>query len=172
MRLTDGDFAAGAEARFTASGATIIQHVVSDKSSSAGTVYLQGMRDGEKGGTIYVRNDRRPEDNITYTPIPSGVTRGGVEPDAVADFKKASLAIGNCGRVKLFADIRMNGLRMETGTALDLNGMTLTVNKAQLGGTRLALGTYTADILPEYLVDFVAGGKLVVCSEGFSISIR
>ena len=172
VRLTDGDFAAGAEARFTASGATIFKHMVSDKSSSAGTVYLQGMRDGEKGGTIYVRNDRRPEDNITYTPIPSGVTRGGVEPDAVADFKKASLAIGNCGRVKLFADIRMNGLQMETGTALDLNGMTLTVNEAQLGGTRLALGTYTADILPEYLVDFVAGGKLVVCGGGFSISIR
>ena len=173
MRLTNGDFADGVETNFYARGATVLKDGTNTvSSSSAGTVYLQGKRDAAKGGTIYVRNDKNALNTNTYTPIPAGVTKGGVEPDDVVDFKKASLAIGDCGRVKLFADLKMAALGMASGTKLDLNGKTLIVKRAKVDETHLTPGTYTAATLGGYLADSASGGELVVSGGGFSISIR
>ena len=173
VRLTNGDFPAGAETNFYARGTTVLKDGTNTvSSSSAGTVYLQGKRDAEKGGTIYVRNDNKASNVNTYTPIPSGVTKGGVDPEEAADFKKASLAIGDCGRVKLFADLKMSALEMASGTKLDLNGKTLIVKRAKVDETHLTPGTYTAATLGGYLADSASGGELVVSGGGFSISIR
>ena len=173
MRLTNGDFAAGAETNFFARGATVVKdNASSGKSSSAGTVYLQGKRDAEKGGTIYVRNDKNALNTNTYTPIPAGVTKGGVAPDDVADFKKASLVIGDCGRVKLFENLKMASLEMASGTVLDLNGKVIFVKRAKVGGARLMPGTYTPAKLAGYLVDSASGGELVVTGGGLQIHLR
>ena len=124
-----------------------------------------------------MRNDKNALNVNSYTPIPAGVTKGGVEPDVAADFKKASLAIGDCGRVKLFADIKMSTLAMASGTVLDLNGQTLTVKRAKLGENRIAPGTYTAAQLEETgfaeVVDTAdgAGGSLVIAG-GFFLIVR
>ena len=146
----------------------------SGKSSSAGTVYLQGKSNAEKGGTIYVRNDKNALNTNTYTPIPAGVTKGGVAPDAAIDFKSASLVVGDCARVKLFDALKMEALGMESGTSLDLNGQTLTVKLAKLGGASLDPGIYTAAdaAVAGFVTDSGEGGELVVTGGGFSISIR
>ena len=133
---------------------------------------MQGKRDAEKGGTIYVRNDKNALNTNTYTPIPAGVTKGGVAPDDVADFKKASLVIGDCGRVKIFENLKMASLEMASGTALDLNGQSFIVKRAKVGGARLMPGTYAPAKLAGYLVDSASGGELVVTGGGFSISVR
>ena len=179
VRLTNGDFAAGAETNFFARGATVLNSNTNTvRSSSAGTVYLQGKRDAEKGGTIYVRNDKNALNTNTYTPIPAGVTKGGIAPDAAIDFKSASLVVGDRARVKLFDSFKMCALGMESGTSLDLNGQTLTVKRAKLGENRIAPGTYTAAQLEAAgLTEFIdtadgAGGTLRVLGIGTAILVR
>ena len=175
VRLTNGDFAAGAETNFFACGATVVKdNASSGKSSSAGTVYLQGKSNAEKGGTIYVRNDKNALNTNTYTPIPAGITKGGVAPDAVADFKKASLVVGDCARVKLFDTLKMASLGMDSGTALDLNGQTLTLNRVKLGERNLAPGTYKAGdaAVSDFVIDSGEGGELVVSGIGFMLFVR
>ena len=143
VRLTGGSFADGAETNFFARGATVVKDgASSDRSSSAGTVYLQ---DGGEGyGTIYVRNDGNALNVNTYTPLPAGVTKAGVAPDAAVAFKRAKLVVGDCGRVKPFADLTMVELYMTAGTALDLNGHVFTVKTAHVDGINVIPGTYTA----------------------------
>jgi hypothetical protein len=175
VRLTNSDFAAGFETNFFARGATVVKNnASSDKSSSAGTVYLQGKSDREKGGTIYVRNDKNALNTNTYTPIPAGVTKGGVSPDSAADFKKAALVVGDCGRVKFFDELRLRSVEVELGSELDLNGMTLTVNSATLGSVKLAPGTYAVDddALEGFITDSATGGSLVVKGGGFMLHVR
>ena len=173
VRLTGGSFADGAETNFFACGATVVKNgESSDRSSSAGTVYLQGSVDGEKGGTIYVRNDGNALNVNTYTPLPAGVTKADVEPDAAADFRKASLVVGDAARVKLFADLKMVELNLEADTALDLNGRIFTATTAHVGGVNVPPGTYTPastlaigdGTLGDYLADTAdgAGGTLRV----------
>lgn len=173
VRLTNGDFATGAETNFYARGATVVKdNASSGKSSSAGTVYLQGKSNAEKGGTIYVRNDKNALNTNTYTPIPAGVTKGGIVPETVADFKSASLFVGDCARIKLFANIRMAALEMASGTVLDLNGKTLTVKRAKANEIPVLPGTYTPAKLSGYLVDSAGGGALVVTGGGLHLHIR
>ena len=183
VRLTNSDFTAGFETNFYALGATVVKdNASSDKSSSAGTVYLQGKSDGEKGGTIFVRNDKNALNVNTYTPIPAGVTKGGVSPDSAADFKKAALVVGDCGRVKFFDELRLRSVQVSSGSVLDLNGKTLVVNTAKVNGVKLAPGTYAAGStvaigegsLGDYLVDTAegAGGTLRVLGIGTVILVR
>ncbi|MGN0877770.1 MAG: DUF2341 domain-containing protein [Kiritimatiellia bacterium] len=175
VRLTNGGFAGGAETNFFARGATVVKdNASSDKSSSAGTVYLQGKSDGEKGGTIYVRNDKNALNTNTYTPIPAGVTKGGVAPDSVADFKMAALVVGDCGRVKFFDELNLRSVRVSSGSVLDLNGKTLTVKSATMNGVKLAPGTYVAgdEAVAGFVVDPATGGSLVVSGGGLMILVR
>lgn len=124
--------------------------------SSAGTVYLETAANGAKGGEIIVRNDGCADNDLTVTPIPA-MTQG----DAASDFThRASLTIGDCGRVLLNADLaKMSTLTMSADTKLCLNGNTLTVNTAKLGGVKLKPGTYAASDYPGFLT---GKGSLVV----------
>ncbi len=138
-----------------------------DRCSSAGSIYLQTADQAEGAGTIIIRNTGNVANNVAFTAIPS--VKAGGETD---DFRKASLKTEAAARVKLFDNLRMVALDMASDTALDLNGKTLVVNKATLGGVKLAPGAYTADKLGDYVVDSVTGGTLVVTGGGLAIIVR
>ena len=140
-----------------------------DRSSSAGSIYLQTGDQAEGAGVIIIRNTGNVANNVAFTPIPS--VKGGGEDD---DFSKASLKTEAAARVKLFDNLRMVALDMASDTALDLNGKTLKVKSAKVNGVKLAPGTYTADnaAVAGFVVDSATGGALVVTGGGFSIIMR
>lgn len=160
VRLTGAgaDFTPEWISKITAMG---VASNVGDKqanSSSAGSVYLQSAAQGEKCGSIIIRNDGTTA-NDAWTSLPG---KDGV--DAVADFKNASLSLLDCGKVRLYDTLAMSKLTMSVDTKLDLNGKTLTVRSAKLGDTTLAAATYAASDYSDYLTDSVGGGSLVVQS--------
>lgn len=138
-----------------------------DRCSSAGSIYLQTADQAEGAGTVIIRNTGHTANNVAFTALPS--LKAGGEED---DFRKASLKTEAAARVKLFDNLRMVALDMASDTALDLNGKTLIVNKATLGGVKLAPGAYTADKLGDYVVDSASGGTLVVTGGGLAIIVR
>ena len=149
-------------AKITAKGATSSGALKSDTAdasvrySSAGSVYLQIAAEGEKKGTIIIRNDGVAE-NTAYTSLPAAA-----ETDEITDFKDAKLELLDCGKVRLYDTLAMSKLTMSVDTKLDLNGNTLTVKSAKLGDATLAAGTYAASDYSDYLTDSVGGGSLVV----------
>jgi hypothetical protein len=140
-----------------------------DRSSSAGSIYLQTGDQAEGAGTVIIRNTGHTANNVAFTPIPSA--KAGGEED---DFRKASLKTEAAARVKLFDNLRMVALDMAADTALDLNGKTLVVSKATLGGVKIAPGTYAADnaAVAGFVVDSASGGTLVVTGGGLTIIVR
>ena len=170
IRLTDTDAAFSAEdlARIKACGVTQTTVNSCTNTSSAGTIYLETAAQAGKRGLIIVRNDNKTA-NLAYTPIPAAA-----EADSADDFKKASLAIEAAARVKLFADLKMASLDMASDTVLNLNGNTLAVKSAKLGGTKLSSGTYAAsdEAVAGFVTDSGEGGSLVVTGGGFSLIVR
>ena len=138
-----------------------------NRNTSAGTIYLQGKSDGEKGGTIYVRNQKNYDTSNVATWIPAA-ERG----DAVADFAKAKLVIADRGVVAIgAAKMKFAELTIEENSLLDLHGEYVRVKRATVGGTRLAGGKYTAATLPQFLADSGEGGVLDI-GGGLSIVVR
>ena len=170
IRLTDANAAFSAQdlARIAASGVTQAAVNSCTNTSSAGTVYLETAAQAGKRGLILVRNDNNAA-NLAYTPIPAAA-----EADSADDFKKASLVLEAAARVKLFENLKMASLDMASGTVLDLNGKTLTVKSAKLGGAKLSLGTYAAsnEAVAGFVADSGAGGELVVGGGGFTLIVR
>ena len=139
------------------------------RASSAGTVYLQTVAQGEGRGVIRIANDGLAG-NMATTPI----VAYGEGKDDVSAFKHASLYVGGRAIAEVSADfIRMASLEVEENSKIELMGRTLSVAKATVGGTKLASGTYTAATLPDYLQNSAdgAGGKLVV-GGGLAIMVR
>ena len=132
-------------------------------SSSAGSVYLQSAAQSEKCGTIIIRNDNKTA-NDAWTALPG---KDGV--DQLDDFKKASLSLLDCGKVRLYETLQMANLTLVENCKLDLNGKTLTVNTAKLGDTKLKPGTYAASDCPEFLT---GEGSLVVKGTGMVILVK
>lgn len=131
--------------------------------SSAGSVYLQTAAESEKCGTIVIRNDGVAE-NTAWTSLPAAA-----ETDAVEDFKKASLSLLDCGKVRLYDTLKMVNLTLAADSRLDLNGNTLTVKRAKFGDARVSPGVYAADDYP----DFLSGeGSIVVLGGGLTILFR
>ena len=149
-------------AKITAKGATSSGALKSDTTdasvrySSAGSVYLQIAAEGERKGTIIIRNDGVVE-NTAWTSLPAAA-----ETDEITDFKDAKLELLDCGKVRLYDTLAMSKLTMSVDTKLDLNGNTLTIKSAKLGDATLAAGTYAASDYSDYLTDSVGGGSLVV----------
>ena len=147
-----------------------------NQNCSAGTIYLQGKSDGEKGGTIYVRNQKNYDTSDVATWIPAAA-RG----DAAVDFANAKLVIADRGVVAIgAAKMKLAELTIESNSLLDLHGKTLVVKSAKVNGVKLASGTYAAGstveigegTLANYLVDTATGGALVVSGGGLSIIVR
>jgi hypothetical protein len=140
-----------------------------NQNTSAGTIYLQGQSDGEKGGTIYVRNQKNYDTSNVATWLPAG-TLG----DAADDFKKAKLVIADRGVVAIDASrFKLTGLSIATNSKLDLHGNAVVVTTAELGGVKLAPGTYTAasDAVAGFVVDSAGDGTLIV-GGGFFLVVR
>ena len=185
VRLTEGDFTSFGTSKITAMGWYSNHNIAGDfdktpLASSAGTVYLQAAGEPEKGGTIIVRNHGTVESDSwahTYTWLPAG-TRG----DAAADFRQSKLVLDGAAWMALGASLRATSIDVAAGSALDLYGATLVVDRAKIGGVRLSPGTYAAGstvvigegTLADYLVDTAdgAGGSLVVSGGGFALIVR
>ena len=139
--------------------------------SSAGSVYLQTAAEGEKKGTIIIRNDGVAA-NTAWTSLPAAA-----ETDAAADFKNASLSLLDCGKVRLYDTVQMSKLTLAADCKIDLNGKTLTVSSAKLGENVLAAGTYAAGAtaLGDFVTDSATGGSLIVtvaAKRGLTILFR
>ena len=138
-----------------------------DQNTSAGTVYLQGKSDGEKGGTIYVKNQASADTSDVATWLPAAA-RG----DAAEDFAKAKLVIADRGVVAIDASrFKLTGLSIEANSTLDLHGNAVVVTTAELGGVKLAPGTYSAGDIEGFIADSAGGGTLTV-GGGFFVIIR
>ena len=132
---------------------------------SAGTVYLEA---GEAGtGTVVVKSTNSAVK--TPTPIPSQTWGGEAD-----NLKAASLSVQSYGIVRLTTPLKMAVLTVGTNAKLDLNGNTLTVNTAVLGGAKLKPGTYAAgdEALGNLVTDSVGGGSLVVKGTGMLLLVR
>lgn len=139
------------------------------QNTSAGTIYLQGMSDGEKGGTIYVKNQASYDTSNVATWLPAG-TLG----DAAADFASSKLVIADRGVVAIGENIKFASVSIAENSKLDLAGKNVKVSHAYLNGERLKSGEYTAssDDVAGYVVDSVGGGTLRVGEGGFTLIIR
>ncbi|MCL1910251.1 MAG: hypothetical protein FWG05_04880, partial [Kiritimatiellaeota bacterium] len=111
-----------------------------NRMTSAGTVYLETVANGANGGVVKIYNGGNPNNNLAFTPFPSFDYGGSNDV-----FTAASLDIGQCARVKLFNSVRMTCLEIADGCLFDLNGETLTVREAKIGGASVGMGTYGAD---------------------------
>ncbi len=141
-----------------------------NQNSSAGTIYLQGMSDGEKGGTIYVKNQPSYDTSNVATWIPAAA-RG----DAAADFKKASLVVADRGVVAVGTDkVAFATISIEENSRIDLAGRMLRTKKAYVRGQKLLSGVYDASdsVVRGCVVDSVGGGVLNVGGAGFGVVVR
>ena len=114
---------------------------------SAGTVYLQDARAGEKAGTIYVRDmeDANGVNTASFTPIPSVKFK---ESDPDEDFSAATLDVSSYARVKITRDLTVKTLSVSGHGTIDLNGCLLTAKeRCFVDGQPLAPGRYTAEQL-------------------------
>ena len=116
---------------------------------SAGTVYLQDAKAGEKAGTIYVRDmeDTNGVNTASFTPFPSVKFK---DTDAEEDFSSATLDVSSYARVKISRDVAVKTLVVSGHGTIDLNGCLLTAKRRFLvDGQPLAPGRYTAARLAE-----------------------
>ena len=139
-----------------------------NQNCSAGTIYLQGKSDGEKGGTIYVKNQASYNTLNVATWIPAA-TRG----DEASDFAKSKLVIADRGVVAIGADIKFASISVAENSKIDLHGQRVKTKAAFLGGEKLAPGAYKASdpAVSGYIVDSGEDGQLII-SIGFSVHLR
>ena len=179
VRVTDEDVGTtGVWTKFAALGCATNQVlgngavVTADRNqnTSAGTIYLQGASDGEKGGTIYVKNQASYDTSNVATWLPAG-TLG----DAAADFKKAKLIIADRGVVAIDAPLfKMKTVSIAQNCRLDLHGNKVVVTDAFLAGEKCPYGTFTAasSAVAGFVYDSVGGGTLVVCGQATVVIVR
>lgn len=143
--------------------------------SSAGTVYLQDAIQGEGAGTVYIAQNGLSINwtmacTNDLTAFPS--TRHGGELDVL---DKVTLDISGGAHTLLTRNTKIRDLNIATNSTMELNGKTLTVTSAKVGGTKLASGqTYSASnpAVAAYLDDATGTGSLVVKGFGFVMVVR
>ena len=181
LTASGADFSHFAVSNVFASGRTYGNTANEKTTSSAGTVYLQTAAEGDKCGTVYIAMSagNRLANNTNTTEMAS-LGYGG---DAIADYRKVKYIVRDYGRAAVNADMKAASIEIaDTNSSLDLEGHTLTVKSAKVGGVRLAPGTYKAGstvaigerTLGDYLVDTAegAGGELIVKGGGFQLIVR
>ena len=173
MRLTDGAFSDYWIAHIQAKGKTILNKgdYWKDKSSSAGTVYLQEKGVAEKAGTIYVRNDGEPLGTESATMLPS-VKTSLTPSDQIKDYKRANLVLGANAVVRAAESFQCNRVSLEKGCSFDLCGKTVVVSSMKYDGTSLLPKTYVAGDVAFLLDSTGSDGTLVVTGGGFAVIIR
>ena len=174
VRVTDEDVGTtGVWTKFAALGCATNQVNTTNErnqNTSAGTVYLQGKSDGEKGGTIYVKNQKSYDTSNVATWLPAG-TLG----DEAADFKKAKLVIADRGVVAIDAPLfKLASVSIEANSRLDLHGNKVVVTDALLAGEKCPYGTFTAEssAVAGYVFDSVGGGTFLVSGRGTVLIVK
>ena len=174
VRVTDEDVGTtGIWTKFAARGCATNQVNTANErnqNSSAGTVYLQGASDGEKGGTIYVGNQVNYDTSNVATWIPAA-ERG----DDAKDFAKAKLVIADRGVVAIDAPLfKMKTVSIAQNCRLDLHGNKVVVADAFLAGEKCPYGTFTASSsdVAGYVFDSVGGGTFVVAGQGTILIVK
>ena len=174
VRVTDEDVGStGIWTKFAARGCATNQVNTANErnqNSSAGTIYLQGASDGEKGGTIYVKNQASYDTSNVATWLPAG-TLG----DAAEDFKKAKLVIADRGVVAVDAPtFRLASVSIEANSRFELHGNKVVVTDAFLDGAKCPYGTFTAEssAVAGYVFDSVGGGTFVVTGRGTVLIVK
>lgn len=163
IRLTDplADFETFGLSKITASSGAE-QGAFAAHGASSGTIYLQTGAQAEGTGVVIVRQNAT-DWTTNATPLPSA--KWGGETD---NLRQAALSVEGVAKVVLTRTLRMRGLTMASGTALDLAGRCLTVGEAFVNGTKLPDGTYNSNSTFDVgggkaLADFLSGeGTLVV----------
>ena len=181
VKLTEkgADFSAYT-GEISASGRTQANAKAPERDGSAGTVYLQAGDESDKHGTmrIWMTSANRSALNANTTDIVSTGLAGSdvATGDDVADYKSVKLEVADYGRALVNVDdLKLSSVALTTADAvLDLNGKTLTVKTAVLGGAKLKPGTYAADdaALGDFVIDSVGGGLLVVKGTGMMILVK
>jgi len=152
-------------------------NVACEKIGSAGAVYVETKADGAKGGTIMISNYRdRTISEFTKTLMPTTPIVAYINGDPVSDFRKAALVVTNNAIAEVSVpELKMRSLVIAENSKLDLNGKTLTVGSAKLGGTKLAVGTYKATdaAVSSFVVDSAGtDGQLVIRPRGLQLIVR
>ncbi len=146
--------------------------------STPGSVYLETAAEGGGRGTVRIDNASAKAATAALS-VP--VCANGYGADAASAFKNAALDVrgGACAQVAV-ADaaglFRMRSLALAANGRLDLNGKTLRVSSARLGGKALSPGVYSANS-PEtqgLLADSSESqtGVLEVAGNGFLLIVR
>ena len=160
--------------RLTEPGATFdgfagsLRAAAHGSSGSAGTVYLQAADDAEGAGRIIVNNANSA--STVTTPIPAN----GYGADETKALRKATVALSGKARVSLpRAKLRLAGLEIAPGSMVDLSGHALCCDAMMTNGVPLECGVYTADQLPDVLMDSIgAGGTVTVGRRGLGVFVR
>lgn len=136
--------------------------------SSAGSVYLQTAKDGEKKGMIYIRNDGKSE-NVAYTSIPVAA-----EGDSAKDLRHASFSLLDCANVRFFDSVTIGRVVAGADSRIDLNGQDVVVAGLKSPAGAVTCGTYSAakGNLPSFVSDSVGTGSLTVSGSGFFLVVR
>lgn len=168
VRLTDGTFTDYWKSHITAKGRSWYDTKNNvEHGASAGTVYLQAKGEAEKTGNIIIANDGVEDDFRPYTYFPVTSTR--TPTDGLADFKNAGLTLADKALVRISSEVKLGNLLIDSGSVVDLNGQTLTVKRAFLGGKRIGQGTYSAGDYPDFLT---GEGSLVVAGTGMVLIVQ
>ena len=136
--------------------------------SSAGSVYLQTAKDGEKKGMIYIRNDGKSE-NVAYTSIPVAA-----EGDSAEDLRHAAFSLLDCANVRFFDSVTIGRVVAGADSRIDLNGQDVVVAGLKSPAGAVTCGTYSAakGNLPSFVSDSVGTGSLTVSGSGFFLVVR
>ncbi len=135
--------------RITARGAYVAAETNGLFSSSAGTVYLEGLGDAARGGTIRIFNDG-VADNPAVTPFPAT----GAGADSPRDFSNCAMEVGGAARVLVTQNVTLRALTV--------------------GGVSLQPGRYTAEELNTLTASdtFIGDGLVTIRDSCLIILLR
>ena len=140
-----------------------------DRSSSAGTVYLETAENGTDSGLIIIRNDG-VTNNIISTPLPGKGTRC----DAATVLQKASVSIENGAFADLTSSFKMTSVSLSQKGTLDLAGYTITLREMTIEGVKVAPGSHPASFFASGVIDSSVGktGQVVIFNSTTVIIIK
>jgi len=163
---TGEDFA-GWTGTITAYGGTANSSPMPRRHGAAGTVYRQLAAQADGAGTVTVDNTTRAK-NEAWTTLPAFA--GSTE-----NLERTAWVTANNARIGLVTNVAIDRIDINTDGVLDLNGFTLTLKAATLGGVPVGSGVHTAASLDSPFVTDESDpqtGQLVIPPPGSLFLLR
>jgi hypothetical protein len=134
-----------------------------NKTGSAGSVYIETAADMPGGGRLIIDNARLP------TNRPTGFPASG---SATEDLRRVTMVITNGAWMQFTTNVTVGGLYLAAGTRLDLNGYTGKVASLTISNRSLT-GSFTASQLGPIVSDSSGGnGRLIAPAPGLVLTMR